>query len=590
MDFFDSVDFADDNNAPRFSVTGASGNRTRSVAIGRRSRTAGIQNDVSLDSAQASQGNTPQHAAESAAPGAEDSLKETCKTVGSEDRRPRKTTDTGFLQSHPLVVAADAAYVSASVIMWALAVAGLALGPDSEFTLQFVLGMAACQVVTVAWLVLHFFTQVRTGLWEIVAKLPDIRRHYRRGWFVFDAVSVVPVDFLLLFAGPTVFYAVSLRQLVRSVRFVKLGQNTNPLRESRMWMQLHVFLHVTAFVVHVVACTFMRIEDLAYLDALYLTSSTMTSVGYGDVVPSNTNDSRGVAIAIMFAGVGLVASVTAFGTSALTSNDALEQSAREKKQMLASMLEYFRIPWDEQIEIINLFPTALDAENVREFTQLVQSMPAFIVERVEGYTRAKALSSAIPLFSELPLAVMLELTSNLHQRFSQANEEIISVGAEGYEMFFLVRGVAEVVVKIGAEDVVVQVLRSGTYFGEVALIRDTTRTASVVSVGPCELLVLSRPDFKELTEKHEVLRQRFLDDIFKRYNTGTPACSQGEGSPDERQSDADGDASLADDDSEDGEINETLAAVLNLPQKSATRAGSTSPAESESHRNPFSAL
>merc|ERR1719197_176459 len=104
----------------------------------------------------------------------------------------------------------------------------------------------------------------------------------------------------------------------------------------------------------------------------------------------------------MFAGVGLVASVTAFGTSALTTQDALEQAASEKKQMLASMLEYFSIPWEEQIEIINLFPTALDAENVRNFTQLIQSMPPFIVDRVEGYTRAKALSTAVPVFSELP--------------------------------------------------------------------------------------------------------------------------------------------------------------------------------------------
>jgi CRP-like cAMP-binding protein len=221
----------------------------------------------------------------------------------------------------------------------------------------------------------------------------------------------------------------------------------------------------------------------------------------------------------MFIGIAMVATVTAVATSFLTSRDALEETVREKKQMLASMLEYYRMPWEQQIEIIGLFPTALDAENERNFTQLVQNMPGFIVEKIEGYTRAKALSSSIPLFSELPVDVVLEVTGKLHQRFSQVNEPIIQHGDEGFEMFFLVRGIADVVVPIGGDDeLVVAVLRSGAFFGEMALVQDTRRTASVIAVMPCELLVLSKPDFQELIRKHSVLRQIFVDVVFRRHN------------------------------------------------------------------------
>jgi CRP-like cAMP-binding protein len=49
-------------------------------------------------------------------------------------------------------------------------------------------------------------------------------------------------------------------------------------------------------------------------------------------------------------------------------------------------------------------------------------------------------------------------------------------------------------------------------------VQDTLRTASVIAVMPCELLVLSKPDFQELIRKHSVLRQIFIDVVFRRHN------------------------------------------------------------------------
>ena len=47
----------------------------------------------------------------------------------------------------------------------------------------------------------------------------------------------------------------------------------------------------------------------------------------------------------------------------------------------------------------------------------------------------------------------------------------------------------------------------GEYFGEIALIMNTPRTATVVAAGPTALLKLKADDFKELIENSSAMKQ-----------------------------------------------------------------------------------
>jgi voltage-gated potassium channel len=48
-------------------------------------------------------------------------------------------------------------------------------------------------------------------------------------------------------------------------------------------------------------------------------------------------------------------------------------------------------------------------------------------------------------------------------------------------------------------------LRAGHFFGEIALLRDTERTASVTAVTECHLLRLDVGDFRRLTAQYPSL-------------------------------------------------------------------------------------
>ncbi|GMI44435.1 hypothetical protein TrCOL_g5596 [Triparma columacea] len=64
----------------------------------------------------------------------------------------------------------------------------------------------------------------------------------------------------------------------------------------------------------------------------------------------------------------------------------------------------------------------------------------------------------------------------------------------------------------------VKELEAGSYFGEIALITDSRRTASIRSRTFTELLVLSRDDFNRITENNHEDREEMKNQIKRRYN------------------------------------------------------------------------
>jgi CRP-like cAMP-binding protein len=77
---------------------------------------------------------------------------------------------------------------------------------------------------------------------------------------------------------------------------------------------------------------------------------------------------------------------------------------------------------------------------------------------------------------------------------------VIRKGAVGDSMFFIVTG--EVTVRIGPHT---RALRDGDFFGEMALLDRKPRSADVVTVTPCTLLVLNVVDFYRLAGQQPAL-------------------------------------------------------------------------------------
>jgi len=420
----------------------------------------------------------------------------------------------GLPQTHLFVIAMDTLFLLSTMTAAAAPYQAAIQGYDNLSDIAKTLTHAAALVSQVLYLVFiasRFFVRYRRG-WEMFDALRDIRRVYFDGWFRFDVLLALPLDWIFLGWAPQISFYCQLRMGLRYIRAFSLQASNNPLQPSRMWVGLCNQLTLIGVAHHIAAVVFGRMQSLDYVDAVYWAATTTSSVGYGDITPhSDSASQRGWAILIMVLGLVIVASVTGFVTSLFTAKDALQESIDAKKQMLGAMMEYYEIPWSVQTEVISMFPAVIDAGNQVAFKALIQDLPHFLVTEIEGYTRARALSTAIPLFEDCSSTVRLEVAQRLVHRFHQANEPIIVAGEEGFEMYFLVRGVADVIItRPDGDNLVVATLRSGSFFGEVALVSESVkRTASIVPVSPSEVLVLSKQNFEELGREYPEVRTVF---------------------------------------------------------------------------------
>lgn len=121
--------------------------------------------------------------------------------------------------------------------------------------------------------------------------------------------------------------------------------------------------------------------------------------------------------------------------------------------------------------------------------------------------RARDAVKAIPLFAELEEPMLLGVVNQFVHERHPADTRLATAGEEGDRMYFVRAGEVEVFREdAGGGRTVLGTQGRGTFFGELALLRRTPRTASVRAVGAVELLALHARDFDAVMQRHPGMR------------------------------------------------------------------------------------
>jgi CRP-like cAMP-binding protein len=91
-------------------------------------------------------------------------------------------------------------------------------------------------------------------------------------------------------------------------------------------------------------------------------------------------------------------------------------------------------------------------------------------------------------------------------RFS-AGQEIIRQGEPGTRFYMISSGKVEVVRRTGANEQMLATLGPGQYFGEIALMQASERTATVRAVEDTAVLSIARKDFTALVQNLPILQK-----------------------------------------------------------------------------------
>lgn len=115
--------------------------------------------------------------------------------------------------------------------------------------------------------------------------------------------------------------------------------------------------------------------------------------------------------------------------------------------------------------------------------------------------------ASVPFMGRDITSVQTEDPIAVGSEMYEAGQIIVRQGDVGTAMYIVRSGDVEVVRDVAGKAEVLARLGPGSHFGEVAVLRDVRRTATVRAVGAVEVLRLSRDDTKRLTENFEAFGQ-----------------------------------------------------------------------------------
>jgi PPM family protein phosphatase len=131
-----------------------------------------------------------------------------------------------------------------------------------------------------------------------------------------------------------------------------------------------------------------------------------------------------------------------------------------------------------------------------------------MADSVRGHhlQRKKQVLAQMPLFRSLDDRELRRVLQVTEVQTFQDGQLIVSEGDVDETLYIVLSGV----VAVRRGDVLVKELMVGEHFGEMAMIRSQPRSATVVSVGPSELLAMYRADFLEILRTQHRIAVKLL--------------------------------------------------------------------------------
>ncbi len=117
----------------------------------------------------------------------------------------------------------------------------------------------------------------------------------------------------------------------------------------------------------------------------------------------------------------------------------------------------------------------------------------------------------VPLFADLNLRELRQIARLFKERSFSAGEAAIQEGSGGAVFFVIQSGEAEVIIRGNKK----ATLKAGEFFGEIALIDDGPRMASIIAATDMVCYGLTYWDFRPVVKANGVLGWKLLQQMAK---------------------------------------------------------------------------
>ena len=244
-----------------------------------------------------------------------------------------------------------------------------------------------------------------------------------------------------------------------------------------------------------------------YTASMYWALTTMSTIGYGDI-RSITNLERAVSILVMLVGSVIFGIVVGGMTNVLEQINSVRMRATEKKDHVKAMLRERGVTQALIVRTKQYYNHyLLECADVATEQKILSELCPPLRTEVLLFLNARTVES-IHFFHGQDSTFIVSVCKMLKPCFYAPHDWIFKEGELGLEMYFMQLGSVDVLCYLNGQEVVLDTLNSGAYFGEVAIMIDgVRREASVRAASFCSMFSFSKESLNYLLQMYpDVMR------------------------------------------------------------------------------------
>ncbi|GFG33246.1 hypothetical protein Cfor_05546, partial [Coptotermes formosanus] len=238
-----------------------------------------------------------------------------------------------------------------------------------------------------------------------------------------------------------------------------------------------------------------------YSWALFKAMSHMLCIGYGRFPPQSLTD-MWLTMLSMISGATCYALFLGHATNLIQSLDSSRRQYREKVKQVEEYMAYRKLPREMRQRITEYFEHRYQGKFFDE-EAILGELSEKLREDVINYN-CRSLVASVPFFANADSNFVSDVVTKLRYEVFQPGDIIIKEGTIGTKMYFIQEGIVDIVMANGE---VATSLSDGSYFGEICLLTNARRVASVRAETYCNLFSLSVEHFNVVLDQYPLMRR-----------------------------------------------------------------------------------
>eukprot|EP01062_Namystynia_karyoxenos_P005190 TRINITY_DN11830_c0_g1_i1.p1 TRINITY_DN11830_c0_g1~~TRINITY_DN11830_c0_g1_i1.p1 ORF type:complete len:1369 (+),score=310.88 TRINITY_DN11830_c0_g1_i1:118-4224(+) len=353
-----------------------------------------------------------------------------------------------------------------------------------------------------------------------------IINRYLRRYAVLDILSAPPYDSLAYWSGAMdeVVKALLALRLFRLCHVMYMFGRSNPQILTPEYVEFNfrvapIMKSMFSFVIFLHLLVVMKLavaeddypDDSNYGHAGFWVWNLLTT----SPAPLTLNswEQRVLCFLLMILGVFFQGVVIGKVSTELLKNSIQEQNIEILRTTLQVVRQY-NVPRHLQQEVLSLQWHSLQSSlSAITRSDVLDSLPPVMRNEIVLYIKIDFIDR-VPFFRSAAHHTKVLLADSLEQMYFEPGEFVIRAGDVGEEMYFILHGYCDVLVpNVGS----VGKLTKGQPFGEVALLTQDRRSASIRALTYCDCLRLHKVDFDKVCQANPDFAGAIIEEAARRF-------------------------------------------------------------------------